>query len=112
MGADLHIDYVAWGFVGALGVACAWVLSRKPAEDAIPPLWFGLAGIVISVFLALAGGMRGESLVIHLALRYSPFPGIVGHAANKTLIIGYGSLLAAILHALAWCVRRSRQQRA
>jgi hypothetical protein len=111
MGIDLHVDYVAWAIVGAVAVACAWVLRRKSAQETIPAIWFGLASIAISLLLALAAGVRGGNLVTHLALPYSPFPGIVGYAANKTLVLGYGALAAAAIHALMRFILRSQRTR-
>jgi hypothetical protein len=93
----LEIDYIAWLLIAGLAIAAGWAIRKQPIQTGIHVVAFGAVCIAISALLAL---VAGTDLVALFTMSRSSWPGVIGYAASKTMVIGYGALGAAGLHLL------------
>jgi hypothetical protein len=88
-------DYIALAAVLGVAVIGAWAVRRQSANLARQAVAVGLGFVAVAILLGILAGVDLVSLV---TMSRSAWPGAVGYAASRTLLLGYGVLGAAAIH--------------
>ena len=91
----METDYLAWLLIAGLALAAAWVIRKQPMRAGAYVIALGVVCVAVS---ALLGLVAGTDLVTLFTVSRSAWPGVIGYAAGKTMVIGYGALGAATIH--------------